>query len=67
MHLLGRGLWKEDFVPPPPEEGTLGTKRQKAQAQEWTEEEMSASVNWGWPGEWEERQEVKRGVAFQKW
>lgn len=48
-------------------EGTLGTRLQKAHAQEWTEEEGSTSVNWGWPGEWEECQEVKRRVAFQKW
>lgn len=55
------------FCPPTPEGGTLGTKLQKAQAQEWTEEEMSASVSWGRPGEWEGCQKVKRGVAFQKW
>lgn len=48
-------------------EGTLGKKLQKAHDQKWTEEEGSASVTLGWPGEWEECQEVKRGVAFQKW
>lgn len=48
-------------------EGTLGTRLQNSHAQEWTEEEGSASVNWRWPGEWEECQEVKRWEAFQRW